>query len=131
MKTAGRGNPNRWVTVPNNRAHGAEGQNRSCSITWAEKQEKFQPTQECFFTWAEKQEKFQPTQECFFLTSTFIELIGTYATVRKKNRVCRPGIRHTVLSMKRSCKKSSFAAYFRPGRLSEYRCYELRCKQDI
>ena len=57
MKTAGRGNPNRWVTVPNNRAHGAEGQNRSCSITWAE-----------------KQEKFQPTQECFFLTSTFIEL---------------------------------------------------------
>ncbi len=114
MKTAGRGNPNRWVTVPNNRAHGAEGQNRSCSITWAE-----------------KQEKFQPTQECFFLTSTFIELIGTYATVRKKNRVCRPGIRHTVLSMKRSCKKSSFAAYFRPGRLSEYRCYELRCKQDI
>ncbi len=47
------GNPdmavNRWVTVPNNRAHGAEGQNRSCSITWAEKQEKFQPAQECFF----------------------------------------------------------------------------------
>ena len=61
MKTAGRGNPNRWVTVPNNRAHGAEGQNRSCSITWAE-----------------KQEKFQPTQECFFLTSTFIELIGSW-----------------------------------------------------
>jgi hypothetical protein len=57
MKTTGRGNPNRWVAVPNNRANGAEGQNRSRSITWAE-----------------KQEKFQLAQGCFFLTSTFIEL---------------------------------------------------------
>jgi hypothetical protein len=43
--------------VPSNRAPGAEGQNRSCSIPWAE-----------------KQEKLQPAQECFFLTSPFIEL---------------------------------------------------------
>jgi hypothetical protein len=45
--------------LPRNRAHGAVGQNRSCSIKWAA-----------------KQEKFRPVQECFFLTSTFIELIG-------------------------------------------------------
>jgi hypothetical protein len=57
MKTAGRENPNRWANVPGNRALGAGGQNRSCSIMWAE-----------------KQEKFQPMQECFFLTSTFIAL---------------------------------------------------------
>jgi hypothetical protein len=41
--------------VPRNRAHGAVGQNRSCSIEWAE-----------------KQEKFQPQEMCSFLTSTFI-----------------------------------------------------------
>src|SRR5580658_4167471 len=57
MKTAGRENPNRRGTVPRNRAHGAVGQNRSRSIRWAA-----------------KQEKFQPAQKCFFLTSTFIEL---------------------------------------------------------
>jgi hypothetical protein len=43
MKTAERENPNCWTTVSSNRALGASGQNRSCSITWAEKQEKFQP----------------------------------------------------------------------------------------
>ena len=32
MKTAGRENPNRWAIVPRNRALGAGGQNRSCSI---------------------------------------------------------------------------------------------------
>ena len=57
MKTAGRENQNRRATVPSNRAPGAEGQNRSCYIPWAE-----------------KQEKLQPAQECFFLTSPFIEL---------------------------------------------------------
>jgi len=61
MKTAGRENPNRRATWPCNRALGAGGQNRSCSIQWAA-----------------KQEKFQPKEMCFFLTSTFIELIGTY-----------------------------------------------------
>ena len=55
MKTAGRENPNTGP-VPRNRAHGAEGQNRSRSIMWAA-----------------KQEKFQPKERCFFLTSTFIE----------------------------------------------------------
>jgi hypothetical protein len=54
MKTAGRENPNRWARAPRNRAHGAAGQNRSRSIKWAA-----------------KQEKFQPQQVCFFLTSTF------------------------------------------------------------
>src|SRR5271170_8011235 len=56
MKTAGRENPNRWALVPRNRAHGAVGQNRSRSIRWAA-----------------KQEKFQPKEKCFFLTPTFIE----------------------------------------------------------
>jgi hypothetical protein len=60
MKTASRENPNRWVTVSSNRAPGAGGQNRSCSIKWAE-----------------KQENFQPSQGCFFLTSPFIELTGS------------------------------------------------------
>jgi hypothetical protein len=59
METAGRENPNRGVPWPRNRAYGAVGQNRSRSIKWAE-----------------KQEKFQPKEMCFFLTSPFIELIG-------------------------------------------------------
>jgi hypothetical protein len=57
MKTAGRENPNHGVALPRNRAHGAEEQNRSRSIKWAE-----------------KQEKFQPKEMCCFLTSTFIAL---------------------------------------------------------
>ena len=61
MKTAGRENPNHGVALPRNRAHGAVGQNTSRSIKWAA-----------------KQEKFQPKEMCFFLTSTFIELIGTW-----------------------------------------------------
>ena len=56
MKTAGRENPINGVTLPRNRAHGAVGQNRSRSIKWAE-----------------KQEKFQSRDMCFFLTSTFME----------------------------------------------------------
>jgi hypothetical protein len=49
MKTAGRENPNRRVTVPRNRAPGAVGQNRSRSITWAAKQENLQLEEMCFF----------------------------------------------------------------------------------
>ena len=60
MKTAGSRTSNHWATVSSNRAPGAGGQNRSCSITWAA-----------------KQEKFQPREKCFFLTSTFIELTRT------------------------------------------------------
>src|SRR5882762_9517193 len=56
MKTAGRKNPNHGVAWPRNRANGAEGQNRTRLIKWAE-----------------KQEKFQPMEMCFFLTSPFIE----------------------------------------------------------
>jgi hypothetical protein len=58
MKTASREKPNRRGALPRNRAHGAEGQNTSCSIKWAA-----------------KQENFRPMQGCFFLTSSFIELI--------------------------------------------------------
>src|ERR1700692_232461 len=61
MKTAGRENPNHGVAVPRNQAHGAVGQNRSCSIKWAA-----------------KQEKVRPRERCFFLTSTFIELHRTW-----------------------------------------------------
>jgi hypothetical protein len=61
MKTAGRENPIHGVALPRNRARGAEEQNRSRSIKWAE-----------------KQEKFQPKGVCFFLTSPFIELLGTW-----------------------------------------------------
>jgi hypothetical protein len=60
MKTAGRENPNHEVAWPRNRAHGAEEQNRSRSIKWAE-----------------KQDKIQPKEMCFFLTSTFIEPSGS------------------------------------------------------
>jgi len=58
MKTTGRGNPNRWPIVSSTRAPGADGQNRSCSIKWAA-----------------KQENVQPLETCFFLTATFIEQI--------------------------------------------------------
>ena len=57
MKTAGRENPNRWAAKLSSRAHGAEGQNRPCS-----------------FTWAAKQETIRPLEWCFFLTSSFREL---------------------------------------------------------
>jgi hypothetical protein len=56
MKTAGSENPNHGVALPRNRAPGAVGQNKSRSIKWAE-----------------KQEKFQPKEMCFFLTSPFID----------------------------------------------------------
>src|SRR5277367_5982906 len=70
MKTAGRENPNHGVAWPRNRAHGAVGQNRTRSIQWAE-----------------KQEKFRPKEMCFFLTSTFIELIGLGEPERRQSFV--------------------------------------------
>src|SRR5260370_17947557 len=60
MKSGQRENPNRWAKVPSNRAPGAVGLNRSCSIYRAA-----------------KQEKLQLLERCFFLTSTFIELLDT------------------------------------------------------
>jgi hypothetical protein len=60
MKTANRENPNRWATLSSNRAHAAADQNRSCSIKWAA-----------------KVEKFRPRDKCFFLPFPFIELTGT------------------------------------------------------
>src|SRR6266852_3630075 len=67
MKTAQREHPNRWAKVPSNRAPGAVGLNRSCSIYRAA-----------------KQEKLQLLERCFFLTSTFIEHISdrSYRTHR-------------------------------------------------
>ena len=74
MKTAGRENPIHGVTLPRNRAHGAVGQNKSRSIKWAE-----------------KQEKFQLLEKCFFLTSPFIELIRTGGVPRIMSlAVCCP-----------------------------------------
>jgi hypothetical protein len=49
MKTAGREDPNRCSKLTSKRAHGLAGQNRSCLIQWAVKQEKFQPMGLCFF----------------------------------------------------------------------------------
>src|SRR5215469_9250207 len=66
MKTANRENPNRWAKVSRNRAHGAAGQNRSCS-----------------FKWAPKQENFRPQGRCFLLTSSFIEQIGSILGERR------------------------------------------------
>src|ERR1700688_654758 len=60
MKTADRENPIHEAAWPRNRAHGAVGQNRTCSIERAE-----------------KQEKFRLKEMCFFLTSSFIELRRT------------------------------------------------------
>jgi hypothetical protein len=57
MKTAERENPNRRPQCAANRADGAADQNKSYSIPWAA-----------------KQEKFQPAQMYFLLTSPFIEL---------------------------------------------------------
>jgi hypothetical protein len=74
MKTAGRENPIHGVTLPRNRAHGAVGQNKSRSIKWAE-----------------KQEKFQLLEKCFFLTSPFIELTREVEFVGKKAKCAAGG----------------------------------------
>jgi hypothetical protein len=60
MKTSGKENQNSCATTPSNRAHGAAGQNRSCSMKWAA-----------------KVEKFRPRERFFFLTFPFIELPST------------------------------------------------------
>ena len=73
MKTADRENPTHGATWLRNRAHGAVGQNRTSSIEWAE-----------------KQEKFQPKEMCFFLTSPFIELIVYLDAVGIRGDNARP-----------------------------------------
>src|SRR6266478_3822984 len=92
MKTAGRENPNHGVAVPRNRAHGAVGQNRSCSIKWAA-----------------KQEKVRPWEGCFFLTSTFIELIRWDEKARLRGMRYAPGVRRAQGTKKRrpAMKKTS------------------------
>jgi hypothetical protein len=90
MKTAGRENPISGFTLPRNRAHGAVGQNKSRSINWAE-----------------KQEKFQPQETCFFLTSTFIDLaVGGIQfqsePLRKRNHLVELRIlHHATVTMSR------------------------------
>jgi hypothetical protein len=49
MKIAGGENPNHGVARPRNRAHGAEERNKSRSIKWAAKQNKFRPEGDVFF----------------------------------------------------------------------------------
>src|SRR6202008_4728035 len=76
MKTAGRRTPNCRTHRSGNRAHDAEGQNRSCSIKWAA-----------------KVEKFRPREECFFLTFPFIEQIRWPSLCFKRKatkRICPP-----------------------------------------
>src|SRR5258707_10161909 len=70
MKTADKENPNRWDILVSNRAPGAGGQNRSCSIKWAA-----------------KQGNGQPLERCFLLTSTFIELTGILRSAREADAV--------------------------------------------
>jgi len=81
MKTAGRENPNRCAKVASNRAHGAAAQNRSCSITWAA-----------------KQENFQPMERCFFLTSPFIELIRSWHSLAMMARAIASPPRNGLLN---------------------------------
>src|ERR1035438_6345484 len=78
MKTADRENPIHGVTWPRNRAHGAVGQNRTRSIEWAGKQEKFQPKEMCFFLTSPLQKLFhvcasviwRPSLVAFFLRNS-------------------------------------------------------------
>src|SRR5260370_35205358 len=66
MKTASRGTPNCRTRGSGNRAHGAGDQNRSCSIKWAA-----------------KVEKYQPRGKFFFLTFPFIELALLFCVDRR------------------------------------------------
>src|SRR5260370_42403301 len=84
MKPAQREHPNRWAKVPSNRAPGAVGLNRSCSIYRAA-----------------KQEKLQLLERCFFLTSTFIELTGPLATYRVQRLL--PASRRYIQKFARRC----------------------------
>jgi len=89
MKIASTENPNHWASASSNRAHGAVGQNRSCS-----------------FTWAAKQEKFQPQGTLFPLTSTFIELNETDRGVLKGSPLGTPTLissAFTSLQWKEEC----------------------------
>src|ERR1700722_8269317 len=72
MKTADRENPIHGATWPRHRGHGAAGQNRSRSIEWAE-----------------RQEKFPPQEMCFFLTPPFIELLRHHRPDRVFAVECR------------------------------------------
>src|SRR5450631_3475503 len=85
MKTAGRENPNHGVTLPRNRAPGAVGQNKSRSIKWAE-----------------KQEKFRPKEMCFFLTSPFID--ADHSTRTSSLRFAEPRLRRDRESIRASRK---------------------------
>src|SRR6266481_2393924 len=96
MKTAGRENPNRWARAPRNRAHGAVGQNRSRSIKWAA-----------------KQEKFQPQEMCFFLTSTFIERSKKQISVRGLNQNCNHDLKNLF-------KGAAIVASSKPGPFQEF-----------
>src|SRR6202171_5551324 len=69
MKTADREKQIHGYTWSRNRAHGEVGQNRTRSIKWAE-----------------KQEKFRPKEMCFFLTSPFIELIGSWLALHHNQK---------------------------------------------
>ena len=75
MKTAERGNPNRWAAMFGTRADGAASQNRPSSSSWG---------------W--KQEKLQQWGECFRLTSPSIERVTDLSRMSFSERV-RPGLR--------------------------------------
>ncbi len=86
MKTAGRRTPNCRASAPDNRAHGAADQNRSCSNRWAE-----------------KQEKIQPLELCFFLTSPFREQIRTWRALRCNLRVTNGIDFSQTISLMKEC----------------------------
>ena len=96
MKTAGRENPTHGVAWPRNRAHGAEEQNRSRSIKWAA-----------------KQEKFQPKEMCFFLTSPFIERAKKQSSIRGLNRNCNHDLKNVF-------KGAAIVASSKPGPFQEF-----------
>src|ERR1700692_3130537 len=107
MRTSGRENPNHGVTVPRNREHGAAGQNRSCSIKWAA-----------------KQEKFRPRERCFFLTSTFIELLS-FRRSKMSPRVPASSpdsklILAFVLSQARPCEAAQLSSLNAAARLATF-----------
>ena len=93
MKIAGGENPNHGVAWPRNRAHGAEEQNKSRSIKWAA-----------------KQNKFRPKGMCFFLTSPFIELTRHLARRQGRLLVIR-GFTHLVVA-RTSCQPHSIGSSF-------------------
>ena len=71
LKTAASEKPNRWDKVSRCRAHGAAGQNTSCSFKGAANKEKFQPL------------------GAFFLLTPFIELIRTWELLRFHSKLER------------------------------------------